>query len=124
MGNYAKAALKAYGLIINDSRTPLDAWNEAISSVTTSTTSRKKGCPRTTFLALAENGYLKGVCTHTSVQRKGVLYERAIAAANLILSYPLATPHYLSENLGYIDKQGSFDIVIALAKNGLLQRSK
>ncbi|WP_420255303.1 DUF6979 family protein [Leclercia adecarboxylata] len=124
MGNYAKAALTAYELIIKYSLTPLDAWNEAISSITASQTSRKKGCPRTTFVVLAENGYLKGINAHSSAKREGILHERAIAAADLVLSYPIATPRYLSEHLGYVDKQGSFDVVIGVARNGLLQHPK
>lgn len=124
MGNYAKAAVAAHGLIIKDSLTPTDAWDAAISLITSSPTARKKVCPRTTFLALAENGFLKGVEAVPSLKRKGILYERAIAAAKLVLSHSAATHRYLSDNLNYVDKQGSYDIVLEFAKIGLLQPVK
>jgi len=124
MGNYAKAALAAHRLITKDGLTPLDAWNRAISLLTSSPTARKKVCPRTTFLTLAENGYLEGVEAQASFNRGGVLRERAIEAARLMLSNPDATHRFLSEKLEYVDRQGSYDIVIELAKNKILKLAK
>lgn len=125
MGIYSKAAIAAYTMIVEKSLTPRDAWNAAIASITTSPSAKRKVCPRATFLALADNGYLKGVDSSSSVERGGILSERAIAAADLVLSHPAATPRYLADNLdGYVDKQGSYDIVIELAKNGLLRRAR
>ena len=121
MGNYAKAAVAAHELITKSAFTPIDAWNEAISQVTSSQSARRKGCPRKTFLVLAENGFLKGIPADTSVNHRGILCERAIAAANLVLSNPDADRHYLSENLNYADKQGAYDIVLELSRYGILQ---
>ncbi|ACZ76198.1 conserved hypothetical protein [Dickeya parazeae Ech586] len=124
MGNYSKAAIAAYSMIIERALTPRDAWNEAIASVTKSLSARKKGCPRATFLALAYCGYLKDVISHQTLQRHTVLASRAIAAADLVLSHPAATHRYLSDALGYVDKQGAYDIVIELAKNGFLTQPR
>ena len=121
MGNYAKAALAAYGLVVKDLLDPLDAWNKAIFSITSSEASRNKSCPRITFLSLASCGYLKGVNAYTFACRGRVLRERAIAAAELVLANPEATHRYLSDNLKHSDKQGSYDIVIQLAKSGILR---
>ncbi|HAU8267630.1 TPA: hypothetical protein I8287_005380 [Kluyvera intermedia] len=120
MRNYSKAAIAAYIMIIERALTPLDAWNEAIASVTENQSARKKGCPRATFLALASSGYLKNVICNQTLERHGALASRAIAAADLVISHPAATHRYLSETLGYVDKQGAYDIVIELAKKGFL----
>lgn len=124
MGQYAEAAVIAYGIIRKNVLLPEDAWNEAIASKTPSPSSRKKTCPRLTFLALAESGYLKGVNAKQSVNNDEILRARAIEGADFILSHPFATHRHLSDHLGYADKQGSYDILIELSKRGILQRSK
>lgn len=121
MRTYSKAAVQAHGLIIEGTE-PLNAWNEAISTQTLSESSRKKVCPRETFLGLAYGGYLKGVSA--TGKTEGVLRERAIAAAGIVLNSPDITKKELSKCLDYEDKQGAYDMVLALSAHGLLQYPK
>lgn len=59
---YKKAAVHAVKIIqTTPSTEPLEAWMEAISKYTPSVESRKKGCPKSTFLSLCETGYIQGV---------------------------------------------------------------
>lgn len=120
MNNYAKTALKAHDLIVQNSMLPAAAWNQAIAMVTDSRTSQKKGCPRNTFLGLAYAGYLKGVDADPSAKNEGVLRQRALAAANLVLMRSSISKHELSSLLEYEDKQGAYDIVFALNEHGIL----
>ncbi len=123
MSIYAAAALKARCFIVQDRITPSEAWSKAVATVTISKSSREKGCPKTTFLALANAGYLKDVRALLSSQKRGhVLRERAIAAANIVLSRPEIEKKDLADELGYSDRQGAYDIVLALAKQGVLCR--
>ncbi|EPM2222449.1 DUF6979 family protein, partial [Escherichia albertii] len=50
MSQYARAALIAYNLVADKSMSPREAWDAAVAKVTKSESSRKKGCPRATFL--------------------------------------------------------------------------
>ena len=122
MGIYGKAAILAHNMIINSLCSPLDAWNDAISTITPSSSARAKGCPRATFLAIAYDGYLKGVDAEFTLKKKGILSRRAIEAAKYILLYPDVTKEGLTKYLDYVDKQGAYDIILELAKYGLLQK--
>lgn len=125
MGIYSKAAVQAHGLITDGTGIePLDAWNDAISTQMLKESSRKKGCPRVTFLTLAYGGYLKDVPADGSKIQKGKLSERAIAAASLVLNDSDISKKELSEHLDYDDRQGSYDIVLTLSSHGLLQQPK
>lgn len=49
------------------------------------------------------------------------MYQRAIQVANLILDLPTISKAELVDKTCYKDRQGSYDIVIALAQGRLLQ---
>ncbi|EBP4001683.1 hypothetical protein S301_24240, partial [Salmonella enterica subsp. enterica] len=83
--------------------------------------SRKKGCPRATFLTLADCGYLQGIEARHEEKKGGKLYQRAIQVANLILDFPAISKSELADKTCYKDSQGSYDIVLALAQKGLLK---
>jgi len=120
---YANAALKAYCFIVQEGIKPLEAWSKAVATLTNSKSSREKGCPKTTFLTLATTGYLKDVRALISPQKGGgVLWDRAIDAANIVLSRPGIQKKELADELGYSDRQGAYDIVLTLAEHGLLCR--
>ncbi len=122
MSQYAQAALNAYQLVAYKSMSPHEAWDAAVTKVTESESSRKKICPRVTFLALADSGYLKNVKPQYEEKKGGKLYQRAIEVANLILYLPGISKAELIDKTCYKDRQGSYDIVLALAKHGFLQR--
>ena len=122
MSQYARAALIAYHLVADSSMPPRDAWDAAVAEVTESESSRKKICPRATFLALADSGYLKNVKPLHGEKKGGKLYQRAIEVANLILDLPGISKAELVDKTCYKDRQGSYDIVLILAQYGFLQR--
>lgn len=122
MNNFAKTALKAHSLIVQNSISPVEAWNQAIVMVTSSRTSQKKVCPRNTFLGLAHAGYLKGVDADPFAKNDGVLKQRALAAADVVLMRPNISKQELSLLLEYADKQGAYDIVFALNGQGILRK--
>ncbi|ELO2075660.1 hypothetical protein R0M20_000399 [Salmonella enterica] len=122
MNKYAIAALKAHHyLVVSKSMSPREAWATAVAEVTESESSRKKGCPRATFLTLADCGYLQGIEARHEEKKGGKLYQRAIQVANLILDLPTISKAELVDKTCYKDRQGSYDIVIALAQGRLLQ---
>ncbi|TKV11111.1 hypothetical protein FDX19_07345 [Citrobacter sp. wls619] len=123
MGIYSDAALQAYTLI-TEGMEPLDAWNDAISKQTLKKSSREKGCPRVTFLTLAYGGYLKDILADNSKVQEGKLSERAIAAADYVLSDLGISKKELADYLDYNDRQGSYDIVLTLSVCDLLQQPK
>ncbi len=122
MSQYARAALIAYYLVADNSLSPRDAWEAAVAEVTESESARKKGCPRATFLALTDSGYLKNVKPQHWERKVGKLYQRAIEVANLILDLPGISKAELVDKTCYQDRQGSYDIVLTLAQYGFLQR--
>ncbi|ADO48113.1 DUF6979 family protein [[Enterobacter] lignolyticus] len=122
MNNYAKTALKAHSLIVQECMDPPEAWNQAVVTVTNSKTSQKKGCPRNTFLGLAYAGYLKDVYADPSAKHEGVLRRRALDAADAVLARPTISKQELSSQLEYVDKQGAYDIVFALNEHGVLKK--
>lgn len=60
MGKYGNAAISATNSICNG-MDPVEAWNQAIRELTNSNYSIIKGCPKSAFLGLCEEGYVKGV---------------------------------------------------------------
>ncbi|HAT1569654.1 TPA: hypothetical protein I8Y10_000978 [Kluyvera cryocrescens] len=124
MSNYGKAALLAYRMIVNEQKEPIDAWIDAISALSDSPAVRSKVCPKVTFVALAESGFLLGVDSRESTRKAGILWERAQKAALYLLRHPDATYDELCEELGYWDKQGSYNLIMVLAGNGVLRQSE
>jgi len=119
---YAKAAILAYQKIITERVDPQLAWERAVESLTESFQAQKKVCPKETFLGLAFAGYLFDVEATPTARLDGVLRRRAVNAANALIDSPELGKKELSEVLGYVDKQGSYDIVIELARQGILQQ--
>lgn len=117
---YGKAALIAYKKILEDRHLPKIAWELAMEEKTSSMDTRNKRCPLKTFLALAYGGYLKNIPSEKKWSPSGVLENRAIDAAEYILSNSECDKKKLGNYLGYEDKQGSYDIVITLKTHGIL----
>lgn len=60
MNKYGDAALRAVEYY-KIKKNPKQAWIEAVKELFKSKSSRDKGCPRGTFLALCHNGLIKGI---------------------------------------------------------------
>lgn len=62
MNKYAEISIKAIEKIQNRQITPVDAWKEAAKEVfPNNPASIEKSCPKSAFLGLCEDGYVKGV---------------------------------------------------------------
>lgn len=121
---YTQAAVEAYQLIVQKGVTPVKAWDIAVASATQSEFSRNKICPKQTFLGLAYAGYLKDVDSDSSAKGNGILRQRAISAANIVLDQPSISKKDLTDILGHADQQGSYEIVIKLVVVGIIQKPK
>ena len=126
MGIYAKVALAARERIINGMNPEL-AWNEVIREFTTSIHSINKGCPKSAFLGLCEDGYIKGVNSgHYTNSTKNKRY--AIKAVELLRRNPyiLYSNYTLWINvLKELDLETKsysqqMDVVLALWKSGCI----
>ena len=67
--------------------TPRDAWAAAQKLVTAKPSTLNKGCPRSTFVSLAEHGYLRGVPAQADARpltrnARHALHARAVAQAD------------------------------------------
>ena len=58
---YARAAVSAVNRIRNAGMTPEDAWFESVKEEYSTDSSRKKPCPKSTFLGLCQEGLVVGV---------------------------------------------------------------
>ena len=62
MGGYGKTALMAVELVLSQEvDDPREAWDIAVKKIFNSEYSWKKGCPKSTFLGLCEEGLIKGI---------------------------------------------------------------
>jgi hypothetical protein len=129
MGKYGISAVEAVRLYTQRvAHSPRDAWERATSSTFgAGTASQCKGCPRDAFLGLCEEGLVKEIEPGNYTQsEKNKRY--AVDAVAILRQRPLlgASPGLLwSEVLqGESKKHNSqMDVVIALWRNGLIQRT-
>jgi hypothetical protein len=130
MNKYAKASI----LAINhhnqsDVKDITKSWQIAMMEVfPTKESSRKKGCPKSTFLGLCENGYVKGIPRGKYLLRSDSKYKNyAIKAIKLLKNNPQLSnlkPSNLWELVmnGVIKTPNSqMDIVLALWKQNYIQ---
>jgi hypothetical protein len=62
MGMYGEAAIRATRYVTSGAGfCPRTGWDQAIAELSTSDSSRKKGCPRNAFLGLCEAGRVVGI---------------------------------------------------------------
>lgn len=127
MGQYGKAAISATKKICNG-MDPVKAWNLAIRELTTSTDSIKKGCPKSAYLGLCEDGYVKGVNNgnySAGIKNKGY----ALKAVEIIHRTPNRTftkkelwaQVFKELHLSFITENGQLDVVLSLHNEDLLR---
>jgi hypothetical protein len=124
MNKYAQVALKTVELVKTRGLDPISSWQLVSSEVfINSRTGAKKGCPKSAFLGLCEEGLVKGIekGNYTkSIKNK----EYALQALELIKkdSDLANNPRRLWNMIMIENKQhnSQMDIVCELYKNGLL----
>lgn len=131
MGQYGKAAIRAWKLFTEGSaETPRKAWEQAITEFTDSQSSQEKECPRFVFLALCEEGCLKGIeeGDYVGWERRNRLYapnkQCALQAVEeLRKDSSLADSKkrlWAIVGKGQSDTNGQMDVVLALWVDCLL----
>lgn len=120
MGIYAKAALSAREKIITGIHPEL-AWNQAIREFTISNHSINKGCPKSAFLGLCEDGYIQGVnrghYTNSTKNKSYAIKAVEILRRNPNVVYPKENlwNNVLNElHLGPKSHSEQMDVVLAL----------
>jgi hypothetical protein len=127
MGKYGQAAVEAVlRLSTNPLVTPREAWNLATSEIFgKGTSSQLKGCPRSTFLGLCEEGYIKGVALGNYHLKSTKNKEYGIRAVALIEKDP-SLVHDVNQLWGKVvggegkAHNSQMDVVVSLWNNGLL----
>ena len=130
MGKYGNVAKTAVSLPRTEkAKDPIDAWEIAVHDIfPNSESSRKKGCPRSTFLGLCESGYIAGA-------RKGK-YTKSVKNKNYAieaLKLLITNQNLLHDSKclwelvldGEKKQQNSqMDVVISLWQNDMIQRER
>ncbi|MGH1473817.1 DUF6979 family protein [Yersinia proxima] len=106
-----------------------ESWLRQITFFTTSEVSREKGCPRSAFLGLCENGWVKGIPPGGYLNKNSPNKDYAIEGAKIILANP--SKQYSVSQLwveakrvfpdGAENHNQQMTVVIALMNNDLLQ---
>lgn len=114
-GNVAVLAIK----LMNDgkARSPVDAWEMSVDTLITSVSMRSKGCPKSAFLGLCEEGYIKNIKPgHYTKSKKNKAY--AIRALFLLKDNPklAENPNLIWEMVTHskIKHNGQIDVVLSL----------
>lgn len=123
MGIYGDSAILATKLFSDkNSADPCEAWIKATNLVITHQSTRDKGCPKSTFLALCEKGWVRGI-PKGSYTKSTKNKEYAIAAVKLLQNNPSI---YNCADLwkqivkGTKVHNGQMDVVLTLWKNELI----
>ncbi len=126
MNKYGQAAIKAAELI-KLGNSPIEAWEKATIEIFGVSTSQKKGCPKSTFLALAEVGLVKNISPGSYTKAKENK-EYALKAIEILKQYKIQ-PSTLStkelwNKVQNIDKKynSQMDVVLALWNNNLIKK--
>ncbi|UUE11788.1 hypothetical protein NMX13_09520 [Dickeya zeae] len=131
MGIYGDTAIAAVAVYdrLNKSE-PRECWDDSIILFTTSKDSQKKGCPRSAFLGLCQDGYVKGIPKGNYLSSDSPNKKYAKVAAELVLKelgrkYSKAEL-WLNATKNCVDaaknQNGQMDVVLALKEAGLLQK--
>ncbi|SHH41964.1 DUF6979 family protein [Tepidibacter thalassicus] len=128
MSKYEKCAIKAINLIKSGKiNNPRNAWERASSEIFgKGTTGQLKGCPKSAFLGLCEEGIIKGI-SHGKYTKSKKNKNYAIKAIKILLKEP-----YLKNNKkelwnrvienNKISHNYQMDVVIALWNNNLINK--
>ncbi|WP_224552887.1 DUF6979 family protein [Pectobacterium versatile] len=129
MGIYGETAVAVVRNFIYG-QSPQECWVHEITRFTSSKPSRKKGCPKSAFLGLCQDGYVKDIPRGNYLPPDSPNKKYAAAAAERLLSEPTreysksdlwkkATEHF---DEAAKNQNGQMDVVLALKDAGLLQK--
>lgn len=125
MARYGEAAVWAVRLIADEGLSPPAAWNKAVVALNPkSIEAAAKLCPRTTFLTLCGEGYVRGVQRGQYVNGRENA-EHAISLARILLAdsdLADASTARLWKLAGGAGKHENeqVDVVVALSRAGVL----
>ncbi|MCO7262021.1 DUF6979 family protein [Dickeya zeae] len=130
MGIYGETAVAVASAYDSSNKPdPKECWEYSIIQITSSRESQKKGCPKSAFLGLCQDGYVKGIPKGDYLSPDSPNKKYAVAAAYLVLKEP--DRKYSKAELwrnatkdcpGAAENQnGQMDVVLALKEDGLLQ---
>ncbi|MGE4528705.1 MAG: hypothetical protein AB7D00_10095 [Rhodospirillaceae bacterium] len=127
MKAFGRAALRAVELIKKCDIKPPEAWDLAISEMTPQKSVREKGCPRSAFLGLCEEGLV--ICVEKKPRgtyTKSVLNKQhAIDAIHYLIHRPDSCnePNKIWKEIAGNKKHNSqMDVVCSLWKFGLIDK--
>jgi hypothetical protein len=128
MGKYGQVASKAANLLISKKLSnPSDAWDISAKQIfPNSESSRNKGYPRSTFLGLCEDGYIKSVeAGNYTRSKKNKAY--ALSALTLIeenLALLMNEKELWTLVVNHSDKKynSQMDVVISLWIDGVIAK--
>ncbi|CCK75789.1 conserved hypothetical protein [Oleispira antarctica RB-8] len=122
MSKYSEIALRAVELVKNGNLdSPVDAWLDAsFIYYPTSKSSREKGCPKSSFLGLCEEGRVVGIKSGAYTKSKlNKLY--ALKAISLLSSNGNLTEKELWAKISDKKYNQQMHVVLALYKAGHIQ---
>ncbi|MBA0188277.1 hypothetical protein F9U39_01355 [Pectobacterium versatile] len=131
MGIYGETAVAVVTVFDNFNKPdPKECWEYSITHFTGSKESQKKGCPKSAFLGLCQDGYVKGIPKGNYLPPDSPNKAYAVVAAERLLSEPAkkysksdlwkkATEHF---DEAAKNQNGQMDVVLALKDAGLLQK--
>jgi hypothetical protein len=125
MARYGEAAVWAARRVVEETITPTVAWNKAVLALNpNSIQAAAKLCPRTTFLTLCSEGFVRGVprgryvngrenAAHAVALARVLIGDSDLTDASTARLWKLAGGAGKSEN-------DQVDVVVALSRAGLL----
>ncbi|MDP3358320.1 MAG: hypothetical protein Q8S41_03125 [Lutibacter sp.] len=126
MNKYGQAAIKATELS-KLGNSPIESWEKATIEIFGDSTSQKKVCPKSTFLALAEKGLVKNILPGSYAKAKENK-EYAIKAIEILKQNKMQPSTFSTKELWNkvqnIDKKhnSQMDVVLALWNNNLIKK--
>jgi len=129
VAQFANVAIKAQEKVTSKKMNANDAWNDAARENNMSESSKKKGCPKESFLGLCQEGKVKGVPSG-QYTRSGCNKRYVVKAVEVLKRKPILQDNRsllwrtvleeLGEDRGKKHNQ-QMDVVLALWKNHLIQ---
>ena len=125
MSAYGEAAVRAVEACqVNPVAGPRAAWEDAVQVCLGTESTRKKGCPRSTFLGLCQAGLVKGVPAreYTRSAKNGRYGERAVALLREDASWADRGPDLWRAVMAGEEKAANrqMEVVIGLWRAGLI----
>ena len=121
MSKYADIATLAVELVqFRKVRSPVEAWQEsAFKFYPNSESARNKGCPKSAFLGLCEEGKVKGIAAGSYTNSKDNK-KYALEALELIKANPQLSETELWKSISSKAYNQQMHVVLALYKKGWL----